>query len=64
MCTFPSATSATVRDQGMKVKKMKLDVSKLSYRQIERLVLSMPMGVEQLASVGNRVVLEVASPAF
>ena len=41
---------------------MRIDVSNMSYEQIRRLALSLPMGVENIALSGSRVLMEIGSP--
>ena len=43
---------------------MRLDVTNLSYDQIEALVLSLPMAAKEITQRGNRILLEVESVAF
>lgn len=40
---------------------MKLDVSELSYHQIERLVRAFPLGVDRITTRGARVTLDVVA---
>ena len=40
---------------------MKMDVSELSYSQIQRIASSLPLAVEQISIRGNRVCLVMAS---